>query len=126
MAVVEILLKHGAKATVKAGDGWTPLHIAAITNSQPVVKCLLAKSDVNTGDVYARTALHYACENQGHDVVQLLVQVAADVTLKDKEGKSALHVASYYCDDPRILELLITQGIVHPVISSAWECSLIC
>ena len=75
--VVHLLLKHGALADAKVGEGawqgWTPMHYAAQEGHAQVVRLLLtygANINATTGD--GATPLHLAIANRSGEVVYLL------------------------------------------------------
>ena len=78
-------------------DGRTPFSKACGRGHLEIVKMLLAHSDANI-DVNAvegapkRTALHWAAYNARVEVVLVLLQNGADVTIKDANGKTALNL----------------------------------
>lgn len=79
IAILELLLKKGAKITINA-DGWTALHFAAIHNYTSMVKLLLnygadpyAKTD--DGDTPAHLA---AAENEDASTFNLLLENVAN------------------------------------------------
>jgi len=51
------------------------------------------KGIINVKDKEGRTALHYACDRENTELVQLLLEHNADVNLEDEEGETALHYA---------------------------------
>ncbi|KAJ7352739.1 hypothetical protein OS493_034090 [Desmophyllum pertusum] len=72
----------------------TPLHRAAINNHAQVVKFLLEKNfPVDPRDVNCSTPLLLASAVGGLETVKVLLGCAADVTLKDCNLRSVLHVA---------------------------------
>lgn len=78
-------------------DGRTPFSKACGRGHLEIVTMLLAHSDANI-DVNAvegapkRTALHWAAYNARVEVVLILLQKGADVTIKDANGKTALNL----------------------------------
>lgn len=60
-ALVELLIKHGAKVNAKASDGSTALHAAAEAGATATVMALLhAGADVDARDAAGRTAIELA------------------------------------------------------------------
>lgn len=71
--------------------GFTPLHIAAISNHVEVVEVLLkagAKIDIQDND--GNTPLHRAIMNNQPEMVGFLIDQGADVEIENKENQTAL------------------------------------
>jgi ankyrin repeat protein len=110
VACAQLLIDHGAKVDELThdfdgcdGEGRTPLHLACEGQSQSVFnieECLrlLVKhgANVNAEDRSGRTPLHKACDSPR--LVMALLELGADVSLRDGEGRSALEVTrNEYC-----------------------------
>lgn len=80
---VEMLLRYGADANAKTGDGATPLHDAAWDNASATAEVLLRYG----ADVNAKregfTPLHDAAWNDASDTAVVLLNHGADVNAKD-------------------------------------------
>ena len=76
--LARVLLDAGARVDARQ-TGWrTPLMLASISGSLPVVRLLLdAGADVNAKDSNERTALDLALENRRQDVPEVLRSAAA-------------------------------------------------
>ena len=93
----------------------TPLHLAAITNQPEVVKQLLvAGAEVDLRDREGNTALHIACREGYHKVVQCLLQplslnkknrniksvpltkIPQNFSIRNYDGVTVLHLAEAY------------------------------
>ena len=105
----EILCEYlGAdvNATNKRGD--TPL-IYAVKVQLPEVVRLLTKMesnlDVNAANTAGTTALHYAAAFDNKEIATILLQLKADVFIKDKTGKTAVHIACKY-GSRKVLQLM--------------------
>eukprot|EP00931_Biecheleriopsis_adriatica_P101932 TRINITY_DN76980_c0_g1_i1.p1 TRINITY_DN76980_c0_g1~~TRINITY_DN76980_c0_g1_i1.p1 ORF type:complete len:327 (-),score=81.78 TRINITY_DN76980_c0_g1_i1:102-1061(-) len=95
-AMLELLLKARADAAAKGKFGNTALTMAldSFSFKAEAMKLLLdSGSPVDTQDPHGDTALIKAVEEGRDDAAKLLVEAKADLTLKNKEGKSALDVA---------------------------------
>ncbi|XP_046566153.1 uncharacterized protein LOC124274831 [Haliotis rubra] len=100
--VMQALLDKEADVKIKDKRGETLLHRAALNQCLECVKLLLPLSDVNGQDSYGDTALHFqfvvkcllSNENHSHDVIQALLDMEADVNIKNKKGETLLHCAA--------------------------------
>lgn len=91
--LVKVLLKAGADANSLGINGGTPLGQA--TQSAGCTKLLLeGGARVNTQTAYKkRAALMIAARQGTPEVVECLIQAGADTSLRDSEGRTALHDA---------------------------------
>lgn len=97
---VEFLLKHGAIVDVQDKRNQSSLHygvegaLLSGDTSFDVVSCLLNHgADINAPMNGKYTALMMACRSQHVRLVKFLLQQGANVQVKDKDGKTALHFA---------------------------------
>ncbi|KAK1751295.1 ankyrin repeat-containing domain protein [Echria macrotheca] len=91
----------------RAEDYLTPLDAAAISGNSGVVESLLRVG----ADVSNCMTLDMACYYNHLDVVELLIQAGASVSLRDRGGRTALiHAVCNGNSDPEILRLLIQHG----------------
>ena len=96
---VEFLLKHGAIVDLHDKRNKSSLHYgvegALIRDTSfDVVSCLLNHgADINAPMNGKYTPLMMACRSQHVRLVNFLLQQGANVHLKDKDGKTALHFA---------------------------------
>ena len=91
-----VLLKSGVSAdfNYKYQDGKTALMIAIESKSQELVTyLLLKKSDIDASDDFGNTALIYAVRNDLFSVAKRLLELGADPTLRQVDGKTALDIA---------------------------------
>eukprot|EP00656_Telonema_subtile_P032901 TRINITY_DN3620_c0_g1_i1.p1 TRINITY_DN3620_c0_g1~~TRINITY_DN3620_c0_g1_i1.p1 ORF type:complete len:223 (+),score=44.70 TRINITY_DN3620_c0_g1_i1:195-863(+) len=58
---------------------------------------------------YRRTALHWACEGGHYEICKTLVEHAADVNFRDKNGATPLHWASWN-GHSEVVKLLLASG----------------
>lgn len=116
-AVLALLVK-GADPNVKDNDGVPVLVKAAELGYATSVRLLIEhKADVNARTVDGLTALMVGSNYS--DVVEELLLGGADVTLKDKEGKTVLrHVAENF-NPEKIPEILQTLLDAHADINTA-------
>ena len=112
--VIGMLLEAGAEVNATNADGSTALHTAAWQQDDEAARLLVASGgNVNAVDGLARTPLHRAAEfrktwHQGPDVsiefVRMLVELGAEVSARDRDGKTACDLAR--TDDPDLRSLL--------------------
>ncbi|CAF1437131.1 unnamed protein product [Didymodactylos carnosus] len=87
--VIDILLEHNCCVTAD-------IIIKAIQlNSKENVEHLLARGNINVNTIVrGKTFLMYACQYSTIGMVQLLVDLGANVSVKDTEGQTLLHYAA--------------------------------
>ncbi|KIW80446.1 hypothetical protein Z517_07062 [Fonsecaea pedrosoi CBS 271.37] len=109
-AIIELLLKAGAKITIETTTGDTALHQAASENYLQGVELLLGKGKTTTiktskeetallvNDINGQgdSVLHVAARHGSEDVVKLLLKCQVDTTALDKGQKTALYRAFEY------------------------------
>jgi hypothetical protein len=88
-------LKHGAHATARTVDGWTPFHFAAGRGQVEFARLLLEHgADAIAQEKGGWTPL-YVASKEGHpDVVHFLLECGVDPTVKTEDGSLPLHVVA--------------------------------
>ncbi|ORE11589.1 ankyrin [Rhizopus microsporus var. microsporus] len=94
------------------------LMLAACRNDQDeMLEDILKEGDfdINYTDGLGDTACHYAAKFGAKNCLELLVHISSiDLNRKNKEGKTPLHLAAQYDDDPDIaldmVDLLLGSG----------------
>ncbi|KAE8420254.1 ankyrin repeat-containing domain protein [Aspergillus pseudocaelatus] len=124
---VKLLLRYGAKVSIKGRNGMTALHAALFgyrynrdTYQSIYEICqMLVEAAVRSGEdlnnqmtpyasfmrMRGATALHMAVVCEAEEVVRLLLENGADVMILDEEGKTALDLAKGLSNQP-IIDLL--------------------
>ncbi|KAF2720521.1 ankyrin [Polychaeton citri CBS 116435] len=107
-AACRFLMGSGADVNALSTNGRTPLHIAANNNATPETICMLLSRDasmVNHADKSGDTALHGAARYRAlnpsrvsTDVLNALCKAGANVSAKNKDGRTPLEVAEFYKD----------------------------
>ena len=101
--IVKLLLAHGADVNTKvnaavngkAGEGMTPLIVAARSNQIGTVKLLLEDgADPQATDPDGDTALIYASSAGSIPLLQLLTQYGLNVNVQPRHGENALQTAA--------------------------------
>lgn len=101
--VVELLLRHGADATVYMADRQTPIHavLAGRVGEKDAVELIRILHDAGTDvnvvalvhhmeEVRGGSALHYAVRKRYKEVIRQLASYGIDLDLKDQDGLTAL------------------------------------
>ncbi|MFC1763445.1 ankyrin repeat domain-containing protein [Planctomycetota bacterium] len=114
-----ILLAHGANVETKNPLGETYLQSVARSGRTESIQWLLeAGANFNAMSDNGQTALHiildinsvnYERSKLSKDTLELLLSKGADVELKDKDGRTPLHLASESADED-VVELLLDKG----------------
>ncbi|KAL6719998.1 hypothetical protein ACLMJK_001919 [Lecanora helva] len=116
--IIELLLDHGLDFSVREEEGESLLHLSFTKQRVNAILQYLEDNpqsnlDIDTVDLHGRTPLHYAAAACNFDVVELLVNSGADVSMRDNDGVTTLHFA---VNSPRCVKLFIEQGeSIHDV-----------
>jgi cytohesin len=114
---MRLLLRRGVAIDVAAGDGSTPLHLAAASMRVPAAKFLLeAGAAVDPRDRQGQTPLHraavpqpFASAEEIRGMIHLLVAHGASVGARmDHDGSTPLHLAALI-DSPIAVEALLAE-----------------
>ena len=84
--------------SLRDNDGKSALMMAIEIERLEITPRLISKSlehgeDINIGDKYGRTALHYAFEYLNDDIVEQILSVGIEANAQDCDGMTALMVA---------------------------------
>ncbi|HEY9301636.1 MAG TPA: ankyrin repeat domain-containing protein [Phormidium sp.] len=110
--VAELLIAKGADVNAKGVYGWTPLHLAAVSDRIKVAQTLIAKgADINAWgeaqfepcNMMCTTPLFFA---RSPEMAKLLIAKGADVNAKNKNGLTPLHTAR----SKAIAKILLAAG----------------
>lgn len=108
LAMVDLLLRHGANVNHADTDGWSPLHW---TRSTAVAHRLLSQPSVNINavDQEGESALHLKVDDGDLQVAAYLLEKGANVNLANKDGWTPLQTATNNYD-LQMTELLLRHG----------------
>ena len=92
------LLQMGGDISVRNDRGHTPLHAAAVIRKTEILSyiaytSLSEKADINSQDKKGNTPLHIACAAGHGAVARKLLEMGAEVTVRNDAGRTALHRA---------------------------------
>jgi len=89
------LVRRGADVNASDDYGWTALRYAVRKRDYKAAELLIELgADVNQASISGRTVLMSAVANNAPNIVQLLVENGAEVRAKNRDGLSALDIAS--------------------------------
>uniref|UniRef100_A0A7M4EET9 Ankyrin 1 n=1 Tax=Crocodylus porosus TaxID=8502 RepID=A0A7M4EET9_CROPO len=107
IAVMEYLIKKGAKLEVKDSQGKTPLHRAAEKGHDDAVKVLLqAGAYIYSLDEAAKTPLHLAAQNHHSHILNRILKEEAK---RYRNQHSFLHMAALK-DDSSLAQMILKNG----------------
>jgi ankyrin repeat protein len=112
-ALVQVLLRHGAKPSYPAGGDWTPFLLAAWQgNSAAVAAMLDAGADARAAFRNGYNALDLAANVGSLATVHALLDHGADPLAADNSGDTVLHQLSFGhgTQDVAIAEALLKHG----------------
>ncbi|XP_046551064.1 ankyrin repeat domain-containing protein 17-like [Haliotis rubra] len=111
--VVELLASKGAIVSLVGRFGINILHTACLGGDEQVVKYVLSQTmlDINGRVGCGRTAVMLAAENGHKDVVKLLVEKGAVMSLVDETGDNVLHCACRGGDE-KVVKYILSQEMV--------------
>ncbi|XP_046337772.2 ankyrin repeat domain-containing protein 17-like [Haliotis rufescens] len=119
--LVELLVRKGANVSLVDRFDNNILHSACLGGHVEVVKYVLSQDIVNINSRVwcGRTPVMLAAENGHRVVVELLVNVGADVTLVDKKGDNLLHFASWG-GNVEVVKFVLSLGMLS-INSRGWQ-----
>src|SRR5215218_10095696 len=103
---------RGADLSVRGGDGFTPLHLAAFFGGAEAVRAILAAGadpDADADNPFKVRPLHSACATGDRDSARALLAAGANPNLAQQGGYTPLHSAAHL-DDPELTALLLEHG----------------
>jgi uncharacterized protein len=110
-ALGEVELLAGADLTERAGDGFTPLHLAAFFGGAEAVRVLLAAGappDADAVNTFKVRPIHSAAAVRDRTSVRLLLEAGADPNVRQQGGYTPLHTAAHG-EDLELIQLLLAH-----------------
>ncbi|XP_013875600.1 ankyrin repeat domain-containing protein 16 isoform X2 [Austrofundulus limnaeus] len=97
LPVARLLLdKHQASPVAADRLGAQPVHQVAVTGQEEALRFLVQDQGVDVNQKATElqlTALHYAAKEGHTSMITTLLQLGADLQVRDKKGRTALHMA---------------------------------
>jgi ankyrin repeat protein len=95
--ILRLWRENGATLDVEHRDGFgsTPLHCAAYYGHGEACRALIStcRARIDSRDLFGNTPLILAAANNKLQCVEVLMELGADITLRNDEGKTALEWA---------------------------------
>ena len=104
-SIVKRLIKAGTPGDIQLRCGKTAVHWAAESRSHEIIRVLVeSNANINTVDQNGETPLFFAARNADCEVARELVWGLCDITIRNKEGKTAADVVKEHFMSWRNLE----------------------
>jgi ankyrin repeat protein len=111
LETAELLLSAGANARAADRYGVTPLYLASVNGSAPLIRMLLdAGADPNSVDPAGETALMTAARTGHAEAIKLLLDRGASVKATDREFDQTALMIAVRENQPAAVKLLIDRG----------------
>lgn len=108
--VAMYLIERGADVVTHPPQTHAPLLLVAVTGDVELSRALLAHGAPIDEVTKGETALHAAIAERQAGVVALLLERGASVKVVNMSGRTPLHFAAAYVDDPALVEELVSRG----------------
>ncbi|KAK3670246.1 hypothetical protein LTR78_009901 [Recurvomyces mirabilis] len=105
-----LLLKHGARVSLRSTSGAFLLHQAAVTGQSAMCELLLERgAQVDSLDSDGQTALQYAAASGSVPSVKVMLRGGANVSLAQAQGLTSAHWAAHK-GHTEVLDLVLSYG----------------
>ncbi len=111
-ALGDVARLHGADLSVRGGDGFTPLHLAAFFGGADAVGAILATGadpDADADNTFGVRPLHSACAVGDRASARALLDAGANPNVRQQGGYTPLHGAAHN-GDAELVQLLLDHG----------------
>ena len=100
VAIIKLLLEHGASLTVRDTLGYTPFLLATVACQLEITNLLLSEgANIHDKDYNGNTALILAVRNRQLQVVKYLLASGASITVKNHKGDTVFSLAQKNQDE---------------------------
>ena len=95
LPILKIMKPTSAEINRKNKYDQTLLHISVINNTKNILKFLLTdnNANVNSVDKQKNTPIHYAVSLKNFEIIKLLLEKHAKMTIKNKKGETPIDIA---------------------------------
>src|SRR3954466_5476469 len=110
-ALGDVARLQGADLSVRGGDGFTPLHLAAFFGGADAVRAILATGfdpDADAENTFRVHPIHSASAVGDHESVRALLEAGANPNVHQQGGFTPLHAAAHN-GDRALAELLLAH-----------------
>ena len=110
-ALGDVEALDGADLSVRGGDGFTPLHLAAFFGGAEAVRAILATGadpDADNENTFKVHPIHSAVAVGDHASVRALLEAGADLSVRGGDGFTPLHLAAFFGGAEAVRAILAT------------------
>lgn len=112
--IVRVLLANSANIEIRSSHNVTPLHDAAVMNTEDTALLLLEHgANVHADDIHCGTPLHFAAERNHASIVQHLLNYGANIDAETQNGVTALYLAAGNGGEETVRRLLYNGANVE-------------
>ena len=122
--ILNLLFQHFVTKDLTAKNGYNALHFAAAFGQDQVLEILMGQLGIESRTASGDTALLIACIHGQVKCISVLLDLGADIMVKDKLGNNLLMIACI-ADNCDVAEVLIKRGNLLNIVNSAGNNALI-